>query len=144
MTPPTVTEVDDSAAAPIAANPDSMIDTAALDAAQRRETHPFAVYCKQVREAAGISPSQAAREVVSAVCNAVAKLSIIEDDTAEEQAEHIAKMVAKDREEIGDKQLWTGPATRIAKIALQLRKEGKAVVADSASEEPAVEGATSS
>ena len=141
MTPAAITDVAESGAD--ATNAETMIDTGALDRAQKRETHPFALYCKAVREAENISPSQAAREVVSAVVGAVARLTIIEDDTADEQATHIAKMGAKDREDMGDKQLWTGPATRIAKRALQLRKEGKAVVADSASEEPAVEGATS-
>jgi len=127
-----VTEVDETGAAP--ADLSGWVDEQSMNAAQRRETHPFAVYCDQVREAEKLPASQSAKQVVSEVCNAVAKLTIVDDDQIDEQAEHIAKLVAKDREEMGDKQLWLGPATRIAKRALTLRSEGKAVIADSARE----------
>lgn len=134
---PTVAEIDDTGDAPIAANPNAMIDTDALDRKQRREIHPFAAFCEQVREHCGIRPSQAAKEVVSDVCNAVAKLTIVEKDTVEEQAEHIAKIISKEREEMGDRQLWSGPASRVAKHALTLRIEGKGVVSDPAAAEAA-------
>ncbi len=127
-----VTEVDETGAAP--ADLSGWVDEPALNAAQKRETHPFAIYCDQVREAEKLPASQSAKQVVSEVCNAVAKLTIVETDEIDEQAAHIAKLVAKDREDMGDKQLWLGPATRIAKRALTLRTEGKSVIADSAKE----------
>jgi len=130
MSPATITQVDESGAD--SGMVGAAIDEQAMDAQQKRTTHPFAVYCERVREAVGLPASQSAKQVVSEVCGAVARLTVIEDDLIDEQAEHIAKLVAKDREEIGDKQLWLGPATRVAKQALTLRKEGKAVLAESA------------
>lgn len=129
MTP--VTDVQESGVNDIS-GPEALIDTKALDAAQRHETHPFAIYCGQVREACEIPDTQAAREVVSAICGDVARLDMLDDVDLDEQAEHIGKMVAKDREERGDRQLWAGAATRIAKRALELRQEGKGVIADPA------------
>jgi hypothetical protein len=129
---PSVAELDETGAAPMASDIAGIVDVPEMDRQQRRETHPFALYCDEVREAEGIAPSQAAREVTSSVCNAVARLTIIEEDTLDEQAEHIAKLVAKEREEMGDRQLWTVAAGKLAKRALRLRLDGKAVVADAA------------
>src|SRR3981081_2366516 len=120
---PGVTDVDETGDAPMGADIGGLVDTAALDAAQRRELHPFAKFCDEVREAEGLGGSQAAREVVSAVCNAVARLTLVTEEDLEEQAQHIAKLVAKDREERGDRQLWVGPASKIATRALKLRLE---------------------
>lgn len=129
---PSVAELDETGATPMAADIAGIVDVPEMDKQQRRETHPFALYCDAVREAEGVAGSQAAREVTSSVCNAVARLTIVEADTLDEQAEHIAKLVAKDREEMGDRQLWMAPATKLARRALQLRLDGKAVVADAA------------
>jgi hypothetical protein len=130
MSPATITQVEESAVDSNALG--AALDVQVMDAAQRRTTHPFSLYCDAVREAEGLPASQQAKQVVSEVCNAVAKLTIVDDEQIDEQAEHIAKLVSKDREDMGDKQLWLGPATRIAKRALTLRSEGKAVIADSA------------
>jgi hypothetical protein len=130
MSPAAITDVAESG---VGESPGALagIDTQALDAAQVRHTHPFASYCEQVRRDVDLQDSQAIREIVSDVCGAVARLTLVDEDTISEQAEHIGRLVAKEREERGDKQLWTAPATKIAKRALELRAEGKGVVADS-------------
>ena len=131
MSPAGITDIAESSAGE-SAGALAGIDAGALDAAQKRETHPFAVYCNEVREAVGLADTQAIREIVSDVCGAVARLTFVEQDTVQQQAEHIAKMISDERQAQGDRQLWTKPATEIATHALELRLAGKGVVADSA------------
>jgi hypothetical protein len=135
---PGITDVDETGAGD--ANLGSMIDEQALDNAQpvRQTDHPFGRFCEATLQALGLPNSQSAREVISAVCGHVARLTVIDEDEIGPQAEHIAKMIAKDREAQGDPQLWTGPAKTIAEHVLKLRAEGKAPVAGEAKEIEAV------
>jgi uncharacterized protein (DUF2267 family) len=127
---PGITEIDETGAAPLTHG--GMLDEQAMDAAQTRMTHPFATYIEEVRKATGLPDSQSAREVVSAVCGSVARLAILVEEDFEAQAEHIAKLIADDRRQQKDPQLWEGPAKKVAEHALRMRQEGKGVIADQA------------
>lgn len=111
-----------------------MVDVRAMDAEQasRRAKHPFEVYCERVMSDCGVRPTQAAREVCSAVCGDVARLVDVVEDDVQAQADHIAQLIAKDRAEQGDRQLWHTTAKKLAEHALQLRLSGdkSAVVVD--------------
>jgi hypothetical protein len=128
MSPAAIAEIDESAAGP--ASLGGLVDEEALDRQQQRQEHPFSKFCVEVREACGLPDSQRSREVVSEVCNAVARLTTVAEADVKAQAEHIAKMVSDDRKLMKDPQLWLGPATKIALHALKLRGEGKGIIAD--------------
>lgn len=129
---PVVKDIDETGAQPMTADIGALVDAPALDAEQRarRVKHPFEAYCENVLSAVEIPVTQAAREVVSAVCGDVARLAVVTEAGVKDQAEHIGKLIAKEREEMGDRQLWKETATKIAEHALRLRIEDKGVVAD--------------
>ena len=125
---PGVTEIDESGATGGALG--GMIDEQELDAAQpvRQTQHPFGAFCDGIRAELELPNAQNAREVVSAVAKQVGALTVVDEDTLDEQAAHIAKIVAEDRKAQQDPQLWEGPATKVARLVLQKRIEGKAPV----------------
>lgn len=125
---PGIKEVDETGAQ--GANVGGMIDEKEMDATPpiRQVEHPYGKFCNDVREALQLPNSQSTREVVSAVVRAVSDLAVVEKDQIEEQAKHIAEMVAEDRKNRNDPQLWTTSAARIAEHVLKLRLDGKAPV----------------
>jgi hypothetical protein len=134
---PGITDVDETAAAGPGLG--GMIDEAEMDRQTpiRRTEHPFGQQVERVRDELQLPNSQSVREVVSAICGHVGRLSVVTEDDVDAQAEHIGSLVAEDRKAMKDPQLWDGPATKVAAHVLKLRLEGKAIIADSAEAEAA-------
>lgn len=135
--PAGITEVDETAAGGPGLG--GMIDEAEMDAQTpvRATQHPFGRQVEQVRDELKLPNSQSVREVISAICGHVGRISVVDPDQVDAQAKHIGSLVAKDREEMKDPQLWNGPAEKVAAHVLKLRQEGKAILADSAEAEAA-------
>jgi hypothetical protein len=127
-----VTDIDETAA--VGAPLGGMIDEQEMDAQKpiRRTEHPFGQQVERVREELGLPNSQSVREVVSAICGHVGRLSVVDKGEVDAQAEHIGALVSEDRKAMKDPQLWEGPAAKVAAHVLNLRLEGKAIIATSA------------
>lgn len=137
MAPAALTDIDETAATGGQSVPG--VDEQALDNSRhvRQTSHPFGDFCERVRDELELPNSQASREVVSAVVNKCARLVIVVEDEIEAQAKHIGEMVAKERKDQGDPQLWDTHAAKIAAHVLKLRLTDEAPVATLAREEAA-------
>ena len=139
-----ITSVDSSAAGSVGQGFANMVDQRSLAAEldQRnnpnRAVHPFRKYIQDVIVKAGVPDAQETREMASHICGTVARLPFLPDTTAvletregpdgkviklTEFDQQVEKTAARAEQQLDSEMVWTASALKIARAALELRKE---------------------